>query len=127
MPAFRFPVNGKITTGGSSRTTPTPGRTRRGSPGARGAHTAPANQSSAVLLRAGRAIGVAVTPAGTRGRRPDDRGPVHVKTIPENQRYMAKRMGATSRAHPVDHMPIITDPTAVVDLIREAIRSVTGS
>ena len=47
--------------------------------------------------------------------------------VPETQRYMAERMKATIEAHAVDHTPIVTAPTAVVDVIRDAIRSVTGS
>jgi len=39
------------------------------------------------------------------------------------QRFMAERMNATIRAYQVDHVPIVTNPTAVVDVIREAIRS----
>jgi hypothetical protein len=34
---------------------------------------------------------------------------------------MAQRMKARVRAHPVDHAPIVTAPSVVVDLIREAI------
>jgi pimeloyl-ACP methyl ester carboxylesterase len=45
--------------------------------------------------------------------------------LPENQRYMAQRMRATIKSLAVDHMAIITAPAAVVDFIREAIRSVT--
>ena len=47
--------------------------------------------------------------------------------VPETQRYMAERMKAKIRALTVDHTPSVTAPTAVVDVIREAIRSVTGS
>src|SRR6476660_4004783 len=46
--------------------------------------------------------------------------------VPETQRYMAQRMKATIKAHAVDHTPIVTAPTAVVDVIRDAIRSVAG-
>src|SRR5262245_10535076 len=46
--------------------------------------------------------------------------------VPENQRYMAKRMKATVKAHAADHIPSVTAPTAVVDVIRDAIRSVSG-
>jgi pimeloyl-ACP methyl ester carboxylesterase len=45
---------------------------------------------------------------------------------PETQRYMAARMKATIKAFAVDHTPGVTAPTAVVDVIREAIQSVTG-
>jgi len=47
--------------------------------------------------------------------------------VPETQRYMAGRMKAKIRAHAVDHAPSVTAPTAVVDVIRDAIRSVTGN
>jgi pimeloyl-ACP methyl ester carboxylesterase len=46
---------------------------------------------------------------------------------PETQRYMAERMKAKTRAHRVDHAPIVTAPAVVVDIIRDAIRSVTGN
>jgi len=45
---------------------------------------------------------------------------------PETQRHMAERMKATIEAHAVDHMPLVTAPTTVIDVIRDAIRSVTG-
>ncbi len=51
----------------------------------------------------------------------DDRMIVH-----ENQRFMAERMKARVRAHPVDHAPIVTAPSAVVDIIREAIADVAS-
>lgn len=44
---------------------------------------------------------------------------------PETQRIMAQRMHARVRAHDVDHTPIVTAPSAVVDLIREAIAEVS--
>jgi pimeloyl-ACP methyl ester carboxylesterase len=47
--------------------------------------------------------------------------------VPETQRYMAERMKAKMKALSVDHTPSVTAPTAVVDMIREAIGSVTGS
>src|SRR4029077_18785400 len=47
--------------------------------------------------------------------------------VPETQRYMAQRMKAKIKAYPVDHTPSVTAPTIDVDVIREAIRSVTGS
>ena len=47
--------------------------------------------------------------------------------VPETQRYMAERMTATIKAHAVDHTPSVTAPTKVVEVIRDAIRSVTGS
>lgn len=46
---------------------------------------------------------------------------------PETQRFMAQRMQARVRAHPVDHTPIVTAPAAVVDIIREAIAEVRAS
>jgi pimeloyl-ACP methyl ester carboxylesterase len=39
----------------------------------------------------------------------------------ENQRFMAARMEARTRSHPVDHLPLVTAPSVVVDIIREAI------
>jgi pimeloyl-ACP methyl ester carboxylesterase len=44
--------------------------------------------------------------------------------LPETQRFMAERMKAQVRAHAVDHAPIVTAPHVVVEIIREAIRSV---
>jgi pimeloyl-ACP methyl ester carboxylesterase len=41
---------------------------------------------------------------------------------PETQRYMAERMGAKIRPHPVDHTPMQTAPDAVVSVILEAAR-----
>jgi pimeloyl-ACP methyl ester carboxylesterase len=46
--------------------------------------------------------------------------------VPETQRYMAERMKAKITAHAVDHAPSVTAPTAVVDVIRDAIRSTTS-
>jgi pimeloyl-ACP methyl ester carboxylesterase len=43
--------------------------------------------------------------------------------LPETQRFMADRMKAKVRAHAVDHTPSVTAPDVVVDIIREAIRS----
>jgi pimeloyl-ACP methyl ester carboxylesterase len=40
--------------------------------------------------------------------------------IPETQRFMAERMGAIIRSHPVDHTPMYTAPNLVVDVILEA-------
>ncbi|HUN31020.1 MAG TPA: alpha/beta hydrolase [Trebonia sp.] len=39
----------------------------------------------------------------------------------ENQRFMAERMGATTRSHPVDHAPLVTAPDQVVDLLLEVV------
>ena len=41
--------------------------------------------------------------------------------VEDNHRFMAERMKARIRSHPVDHMPLITAPSLVVDIIREAI------
>jgi pimeloyl-ACP methyl ester carboxylesterase len=46
--------------------------------------------------------------------------------VPETQRFMANRMKAKVKAHAVDHTPSVTAPAAVVDIIREAIKSVIG-
>jgi hypothetical protein len=35
-------------------------------------------------------------------------------------------MKAKVKAHAVDHTPIVTAPQAVVDMIRDAIRSIAG-
>src|SRR5215469_4787944 len=40
--------------------------------------------------------------------------------IRENQRFMAERMNARMHSHPVDHTPILTAPSCVVDIICEA-------
>ena len=39
----------------------------------------------------------------------------------ENLRFMAERMKARLRSHPVDHAPLVTAPSLVLDIIREAI------
>ena len=41
--------------------------------------------------------------------------------VQENQRFMAERMKARVRSHPVDHTPMVTAPSLVLDIIREAI------
>jgi pimeloyl-ACP methyl ester carboxylesterase len=46
--------------------------------------------------------------------------------VPETQRYMAERMKAKIKTHAVDHTPSVTAPAAVVDIIRDAIGSITG-
>ena len=46
--------------------------------------------------------------------------------VPETQRYMAERMKATINAHAVDHMPSVTAPATVVNVILDAMRSVVG-
>ena len=42
--------------------------------------------------------------------------------VPETQRFMAERMKARVRSHPVDHTPMVTAPAVVVDIIRDAMR-----
>jgi pimeloyl-ACP methyl ester carboxylesterase len=42
--------------------------------------------------------------------------------VPETQRFMAERMGATIRSHAVDHTPMHTTPNFVVDVVWEAAR-----
>ena len=42
--------------------------------------------------------------------------------VPETQHFMAERMRARIRAHPVDHTPLVTAPDVVVDIIRDAAR-----
>lgn len=44
---------------------------------------------------------------------------------PETQLFMAGRMGAAVRAHPVDHMPLVTAPSVVTGLILEVVKSVS--
>jgi pimeloyl-ACP methyl ester carboxylesterase len=47
--------------------------------------------------------------------------------VPATQRYMAERMKAKTKAHAVDHTPSVTAPAVVIDVIRDAIRLVTGN
>ena len=47
--------------------------------------------------------------------------------LPETQRFMAQRMRARVRVQEVDHTPIVTAPTAVVETIREAITKTEGT
>ena len=47
--------------------------------------------------------------------------------VPETQRYMAERMKAKIKAHAVDHIPSVTAPATVIDIIRDAMRFVTGN
>lgn len=42
----------------------------------------------------------------------------------ETQRFMAERMKACVRSHPVDHTPLVTQPSVVVEIIREAAATV---
>ena len=44
--------------------------------------------------------------------------------VRENQQFMAERMRAQARSHPVDHTPMVTAPTIVVDVLHEAISAV---
>jgi pimeloyl-ACP methyl ester carboxylesterase len=46
--------------------------------------------------------------------------------VQENQRFMAERMKARVRSHPVDHAPLVTAPAAVLDIIHEAIDEVAA-
>lgn len=46
--------------------------------------------------------------------------------VAENQRFMSERMQARVRSHPVDHTPLVTAPSAVAKIIREAIGTVTS-
>ena len=46
---------------------------------------------------------------------------------PETQRFMAERMGATIRAHDVDHSPMYTAPDVVIGVILEAARETLTS
>jgi pimeloyl-ACP methyl ester carboxylesterase len=46
--------------------------------------------------------------------------------VPNTQRFMAERMKAKIKAHCVDHTPIVTAPSVVVDIVRDAIGSVTS-
>jgi pimeloyl-ACP methyl ester carboxylesterase len=41
--------------------------------------------------------------------------------VHETQRFMAERMKARVRLHPFDHLPLVTAPGAVADIIHEAI------
>ncbi|SNT64548.1 Alpha/beta hydrolase family protein [Asanoa hainanensis] len=43
---------------------------------------------------------------------------------PETQRFMAERMGAHVHTAPVDHVPMLTSPATVVDIVLEAVRQV---
>jgi len=50
------------------------------------------------------------------------------RMIPEeNQRFMAGRMKARIHAHPVDHAPLVTAPSLVLDVIREAAGETAGN
>jgi pimeloyl-ACP methyl ester carboxylesterase len=47
--------------------------------------------------------------------------------ISDTQRFLAERMKAKVRSHPVDHTPIVTAPGTVVDIIREAMRAAAAA
>jgi pimeloyl-ACP methyl ester carboxylesterase len=47
--------------------------------------------------------------------------------VEDNHRFMAERMKARIRSHPVDHTPSVTAPSYVLDVIREAIADVAKS
>jgi hypothetical protein len=42
---------------------------------------------------------------------------------PVTQRFMAQRMGARIRSEKVDHMPLVTAPESVIEVILEAVAS----
>jgi pimeloyl-ACP methyl ester carboxylesterase len=44
--------------------------------------------------------------------------------VGDNHRFMAGRMKARIRSHPVDHTPLVTAPSTVVDIIGEALHEV---
>jgi pimeloyl-ACP methyl ester carboxylesterase len=44
--------------------------------------------------------------------------------VQDNQRFMAARMRAQVRSHRVDHMPMVTTPAVVLDVLRESIAAV---
>jgi pimeloyl-ACP methyl ester carboxylesterase len=46
--------------------------------------------------------------------------------VAATQRFMAERMRAEIRSHAADHTPSVTAPRAVVDIILQATRAVTG-
>ena len=46
--------------------------------------------------------------------------------VEANQRFMAERMNARMRSYPVDHAPIVTAPSVVLDVLREAIAAVSA-
>jgi len=50
---------------------------------------------------------------------------VEDRMIPaETQRFMAERMKARVRTGSVDHMPMLTAPSLVVEIVLEAVREV---
>jgi hypothetical protein len=46
---------------------------------------------------------------------------------PATQRFMAERMRARTRSAAFDHTPLVTQPQAVVDILREAVQSVAAN
>ena len=46
---------------------------------------------------------------------------------PEPERFLAKRMRATTRAIDSSHIPMLSHPGSVIDVIREAAKAVQGS
>ncbi len=46
--------------------------------------------------------------------------------VADNQRFMAERMRAVLRAHPVDHTPMVSAPAVVLDVLREAMAAVAA-
>ena len=46
---------------------------------------------------------------------------------PELERFLAKRMRATTRATDSSHVPMLSHPGSVIDVIREAVKAVQGS
>ena len=46
--------------------------------------------------------------------------------VPDTQRFMAERMKARVRSHPVDHTPIVTAPRVVLDMIDDAMRDASS-
>jgi pimeloyl-ACP methyl ester carboxylesterase len=47
--------------------------------------------------------------------------------VADNQRFMAGRMEANLRSYPVDHTPMATAPSTVLDVLHEAIAAVRAS
>jgi hypothetical protein len=45
---------------------------------------------------------------------------------PATQHFMADRMNAQVRSHPVDHTPSVTAPDVVTEVIVEAVRSISA-
>ncbi|HEX3718033.1 MAG TPA: alpha/beta hydrolase [Verrucomicrobiae bacterium] len=44
----------------------------------------------------------------------------------KTQHFQAERMGATARAHAVDHSPMLTAPNIVIDVLVEAMRNISS-